>query len=119
MGMGEGPAAQHRLWVLPQRRKWAACGHWARVPAGGQGPVSNTDPCSVHAGRSGVARLWDWDRQGTSTEAVCALPEPGPKAEAHPSEVFPEAHFLWLPRKWFQSETDQLPRRLALSWPCL
>lgn len=85
----------HRLWLLPQRRKWAACGHGAKVLEGGWGSNQFLCPRSVSA-HSGVAGLWRLGgKQGTSPRAVCTLSKAWAQGEICPSEVFPEAHFPW------------------------
>lgn len=56
-GVGEGPCqlCWHRLWLLPQRRKWAACGHWATVLTGWGGgcPTVLQGPTARMPGGSG------------------------------------------------------------------
>lgn len=83
----------HRLWLLPQR-KWAACGHGAKVLAGGWGSCqllcSPQLPCLVEVELLG-SRDWETGRVLLSVH----FPRPGPRGEACSFEAFPEAHFLW------------------------
>lgn len=77
INVGEGPCqlCWHCLWLLPQRRKWAACGHGAKVPTGGWEILSAPQfPAVSMSGTRGVAGPWRLGgRQGTSPGAVCAL----------------------------------------------
>lgn len=94
-GVGEGPCQlyQHRLWLLPQRRKWAACGHWATVLTGWGGgvPLFFRVPqraCLVEVEGRNAERV-------LLVGGLCTFQGLGPRGEARLSERFPEAHFLW------------------------
>lgn len=93
--MGEGPCqlCRHRLWLLPQRRKWAACGHWATVltgwGAGGVPPLFGVRcACLVEVEGGNAERV-------LLLGGLCTFQGLGARGEARLSEVFPEAHFLW------------------------
>lgn len=75
MSAGEEPCQLGRLWLLPQRRKWAVCGHGPKVLTGGWAVLSAClSPAVSTPGTRGVAGPRGLGgRQETSPGAVCAL----------------------------------------------
>lgn len=85
------------LWLLPQRRKWAACGHRAKVLTGQWGSYQLFSPLSL----STLVEVELLGSEDWKAESVLLLgqsvhfPRPRLGGEACLSAVFPEVHFLW------------------------